>query len=255
MKSRIHFPVDYYLSIGGKEIFLNDLLYHTIEINYLHKINCIHCGRMTTKSFAQGYCYPCFQSVPGTEDCVLRPELCRAQDRIARDMVFAASHCLIDHIVYLSLTSDIKVGVTRYTQVPTRWIDQGASQAIEIARTPNRYIAGCIEVVLKSFFPDKTNWRKMLSNQEIKYDLLAEKQRAIKQLPQELRKFAAENTAVTTIKYPIENNNQIFKSFDLDKNNFITDILMGIKGQYLIFKSGYAINIRKYGGYLIQLKF
>ncbi len=255
LRSEIGPPVAYYLPIGEKEIFLNELLNHTIEICFLHQINCIRCGRITTKSFAQGYCYPCFISAPETENCVLRPELCRAHNGIARDMNFAALHCLIDHIVYLSYTSSVKVGVTRHTQVPTRWIDQGAIEAIEIARTPNRYTAGLIEVALKSHFPDKTNWKKMLFESAVKIDLLNEKARAIENFPKELVKFASENTIVTYIKYPIREECQLSKSFDLDKTDLIVDILIGIKGQYLIFKSGYVINIRKYGGYLIQFKY
>ena len=149
-----------------------------ISMQYKGRINCLKCGRETKKSFAQGYCYPCFTTAPETEECVLRPELCRAHEGIARDMDYAKKHCLIEHVVYLSLTSGLKVGVTRNTQVPTRWIDQGAVKALELARTPNRYTAGLIEVALKSHIADKTNWRKMLSGSDPgDMDLLKEKER------------------------------------------------------------------------------
>lgn len=68
-----------------------------------------------SKSFAQGYCFPCFQRTPETEECVLRPELCKANEGVARDIDFAKEHCLIDHFVFLSYTINIKVRVTLNT--------------------------------------------------------------------------------------------------------------------------------------------
>jgi len=139
----------YKFIIGEEKIELNQLIGHQFTLKYLNKINCIKCGKETNKSFAQGYCYSCFFSAPETEECVLRPELCQAHNGIARDINFAKKNCLIDHYVYLANTSGVKVGVTRNTQIPTRWLDQGAEQAIKLAKTPNRYLAGLIEVELK----------------------------------------------------------------------------------------------------------
>ncbi len=246
-------PVNYYLPVGNQEIYLNDLINHEIEIKYLNEINCIRCGRKTPKSFFQGYCYPCFRSAPETEECVLHPELCRAHEGIARNMDFAKSHCLIDHIVYLSYTSEIKVGVTRNTQIPARWIDQGAIAAIEIARTPNRYLAGVIEVLLKSNYPDKTNWRKMITETVLPLDLLNEKDHAINFFTDNLRQFSSKDTHIFKIQYPGTLPNNKLRSFDLYSNSFLRDILVGIKGQYLLFNSGYVINIRKYGGFLVEI--
>lgn len=246
-------PVRYFLSVGEQRVFLNELIGEPISMEYLGHIHCIRCGRETKKSFAQGYCYPCFTTAPETEECVLRPELCRAQDGIARDMEYAREHCLTVQVVYLSLTSGIKVGVTRLSQVPTRWIDQGAIRALEFARTPNRYLAGLMEVALKNHLADKTNWRKMLSEslpEEV--DLLAEKQRLIPLLPEKLAAYVSSNRQEMEIQYPVTQYPEKIKSLNFDKDRLIRGQLMGIKGQYLMLDQNRVINIRKFGGYQIR---
>ena len=247
-------PVQYYLETEDRKILMNELLGKRLRLKYLHKINCIKCGRITKTSFAQGYCYPCFISIPETEECVLRPELCRAHEGIARDMDFAASHCLINHFVYLALSGGIKVGVTRNTQIPYRWIDQGAVQAVKIAETPNRYIAGTIEVALKNIFSDKTNWRDMLINRnKTDADLEEEKIKALKYLHPDFKKYAITNTEIFHISYPVLEYPKKVRSINLDNTDSVEGILTGIKGQYLIFDSGTVINIRKHNGYLVEI--
>ena len=54
---------------------------------------------------------------------------------------------LTEHIVYLSMTSGIKAGITRASQVPTRWIDQGATQAQPVFRVNTRYQSGLMEKI------------------------------------------------------------------------------------------------------------
>lgn len=255
MRTELNDPVLYYLRIGDQEILLNELLGKETKLTYHNQINCIKCGRITKKSFSQGFCYPCFQSAPETEECVLRPELCQAHEGIARDIEFAKSRCLIDHFVYLSLTSDIKVGVTRNTQIPTRWIDQGATKAIKLAKTPNRYTAGLIEVALKKHMPDKTNWRAMLLNQ-IKTDknIASVKEETFDHIPSELTQFVLSENEVTEINYPVLNYPEKIKSLGFDKLPEITEKLTGIKGQYLLFDGGHVLNIRKHGGYLVEIE-
>jgi hypothetical protein len=255
MRSVLENPIQYYLQLGEDEIYVNDLLNKQVTIRYLHEIHCIKCGRKTSKSFAQGYCYPCFRSAPETEDCVLRPELCRAHEGIARDMDYAREHCLIDHFTYLSYTSEIKVGVTRNTQIPTRWIDQGAISAILLAQTPNRYTAGLIEVALKSYYSDKTNWRSMLKEISQTIDLVGEKYNAINRLPEKLKHFITPNDTLTLLHYPIVGTLQQIVSIDLDKVDLISDTLIGIKGQYFLFQNGKVINIRKHSGYRVEIIF
>ncbi len=255
MRVELGEPVRYYLSLGQEEIFMNDLINKHIELQYLNQIHCIKCGRVTSKSFAQGFCFPCFRSAPEAEECVLRPELCLAHEGVARDINYAEQHCLIDHFVYLSYTSGIKVGVTRHTQIPTRWIDQGAVAAIKIACTPNRYTAGLIEVALKSHFADKTNWRTMLISNDLKLDLLREKEKALHFLSKDLKSFKTDDNSICYINYPHCNPPVKISSINLDKNSYYSGIVKGIKGQYLIFENGIVINIRKYGGYLVRLNF
>lgn len=256
MESAYADPVRYYLNSPDQKLCVNDLLGCELEIQYKNQINCIKCGAVTKTSFAQGYCYPCFMSAPETEDCVLRPELCQAHNHIARDMEYAERNCLIDHYVYMALSGGLKVGVTRYTQKPFRWIDQGAQQAIILAKTPNRFLAGCIEVALKKHFADKTNWRKMLSGDlQTEINLVKEKQRAGNLLHIDFREYISTDNDITFINYPVRNYPIKIKSIGFDKNNVIRGILSGIKGQYLIFDSGEVINIRKHSGYLVDFSY
>ena len=157
---------------------MNDLLGKKISLTYQHEKHCIHCGRLIKKTYAQGYCYPCFIKLPETDVCIIHPEKCQAHLGISRDMEWSKMHCLQEHFVYLAVTSGLKVGVTRAAQIPSRWIDQGAVRAVRIATTPNRHLAGTIEVFLKKHLADKTNWRNMLTPEQYEtIDLLAEKAR------------------------------------------------------------------------------
>lgn len=247
--------ISYFLPLGDQKVELNHSIGHEISLEFLGNINCIKCGRATKKSFAQGFCYPCFISVPETEECVLRPELCRAHEGVARDMEYAKQHCLGEHVVYLSITSGLKVGVTRFSQVPTRWIDQGAIRAIELARTPNRYTAGLLEVAMKSFVADKTNWRKMLTGSDPgELDLVQEKTRLIELVPEELQSYVSENMQVTDLNYPVSEYPEKVLSLNFDKEPLISGILKGIKGQYLLFDKNRVINLRKFGGYLLRFQ-
>jgi hypothetical protein len=185
----------------------------------------------------------------------LRPELCQAHRGISRDIEWARKHCLQDHYVYLAISSGLKVGVTRKSQIPTRWIDQGAGKAIKLAKTPNRYLAGIIEVVLKDHLNDKTNWRKMLQNEvPSDIDLLKERQKARVLLGKEFQTYFVDDDETTEIVYPVTQYPEKVKSVGFDKEEIITGKLKGIKGQYLIFGDDRVLNIRKHGGYLVELE-
>ena len=247
--------VQYFLPLGNERIYMNELIGVPITLEYLGHIYCMKCGRETRKSFAQGYCYPCFRSAPETEECVLRPELCRAHEGVARDMEYAKEHCLIEQVVYLSLTSGMKVGVTRSSQVPTRWIDQGAIRAIELARTPNRFKAGLIELALKDHIADKTNWRKMLSDLDPRdADLLGEKKRLSELLQPDLVSYLSGDDTIIELEYPVLQYPEKILSLNFEKNPVVSGVLSGIKGQYLMFDQNRVINMRKFGGYLVRLK-
>jgi hypothetical protein len=255
METKLVNPIEYELPIGDELIYMNPLIGKYIALKWLKEIYCVACGRKTNKSFAQGFCYPCFLNAPETSECIFRPELCRAQDGIARDMEWAENHCLQDHIVYLAISSGIKVGVTRSGQIPTRWIDQGAWQAIKLAKTPNRYTAGLIEVALKEHISDRTNWQRMLKNQLIEgVDLTIAKKNMIAHLPSDLQNYISEEDNITEINYPVNEYPEKVKSLSFDKLGEIAGRLWGVKGQYLIFDDGTVVNMRKHTGYMVELE-
>jgi hypothetical protein len=247
--------VYYHLPIGDDNIPMNGLLNQRIHFTYQGEIYCMHCGNRTKKSYGQGYCYTCFISIPETGECILRPELCQAHLGISRNMEWSKTHCLQEHYVYLAISSGLKVGVTRASQVPTRWIDQGAYRAILLAGTPNRHLAGKIEVALKSHFADKTNWRDMLRNyQDTSIDLLVGKEKASEMIPDNLREYRLSDNRIWEFRYPVEIYPEMVKSIGFDKEPECSGILRGIKGQYLIFEGGEVLNIRKHNGYLVELE-
>ena len=255
MKTELAIPVKYSFPIGENLLEMNNLIGKEISMNFTGQINCISCGKQTKTSFGQGFCYNCLQTAPEASESIMRPELSKAHLGIARDMEWAEKHDLIDHIVYLAVSNDVKVGVTRHHQIPTRWIDQGASSAIKLATTPNRHIAGIIEVFLKKHFTDKTNWRAMLKNEIIQnIDLLMEKENVLNLLPKELQKYAESDDSITDIEYPVLNYPDKVSSVGFDKTPTIEGVLTGIKGQYLIFNDDSVLNIRKHNGYFLQIK-
>ena len=253
-------PVTYRLELGGQSLLLNDWLGKPIKIEYLQQIECIHCGRITKKSFNQGYCYPCFSSLAQCDSCILSPEKCHFHLGTCREPDWAMSYCMRPHIIYLSNTSGVKIGITRENQVPTRWIDQGAIQAIPILRVSKRYHAGLIEHAFKRHVSDKTNWRNMLKNQVEEIDLYQIFETHWPQVKIELDaellddvEEIAKPDASLNLNYPALAYPQKIVSFNLDKQPLVEGILDAIKGQYLILDRG-VINIRKYGGYLVSLE-
>jgi len=254
MHSRIEEEVIYELPIGDELVNMNQFIGKEITLTYQNKIECVKCGRETVKSFNQGFCYPCFKNAPEAADWIIHPEKSQAHLGIEdRDLEFEKSVQLQPHVVYLSLTSGIKVGITRGPQVPTRWIDQGAVKAIKLAVTPNRYLAGMIEVCLKAHLDDKTNWRKMLMNIYPDVDLIAKKEEVKNLLDEEYHQYIETKDEVLTIPFPVTDYPVKVKSIGFDKVPEYTGVLKGIKGQYLLFENGIVLNIRKHGGYIISL--
>jgi len=255
MRSRLGDVVSYQLPVGDETVDMNALIGQTIRMNFDGKINCTRCGRQTKKSFGQGFCYPCFRDAPEASECILRPELCRAHEGEARDMEWAEQHCLTEQVVYLARSSVVKVGITRHSQVPTRWIDQGASEAIVFARVPNRYTAGLVEVAMKAFLTDRTNWQRMLKNELSDVDLVAKKAEIAPQLDDALRQYVTDDDETVDIHYPVDAFPTKVKSLSFDKLPEIEGQLSGIKGQYLIFDDGRVLNVRKHSGYAVSLTY
>ncbi len=246
--------VIYHLPIGKDKVNMNELIGKEISLKYQHQILCKECGKTTIKSFNQGFCYPCFKNSASAADWIIHPELSKAHlDIEDRDLAYEKSVQLKPHMVYLSLTSGIKVGVTRETQIPTRWIDQGAVKAIILAQTPNRYLAGMIEVSLKKHMADKTNWRQMLMNMQADVDMINEKNNVRKLLAEEYQQYILQENNVTQINYPVLNYPIKLTSIGFDKVPEYTGKLTGIKGQYLYFENGIVINLRTHTGYVVEL--
>ena len=253
MRTRLEDVVHYTLMLDDTPIDMNAQIGETIKLSFDGQINCIACDRLTKKSFGQGFCYPCFRNAPEASECIIRPELCRAHEGEARDMAWAEKHCLSEQIVYLARSSAIKVGITRASQVPTRWIDQGATDAIIFARVPNRYTAGLVEVAMKEHLTDRTNWQRMLKNEVIDADLVAKKALVSDALDADLRQFIDTDDTVCSIDYPVDRYPEKVKSVGFDKQPEIEGCLAGIKGQYLIFDDNRVLNIRKHNGYRITV--
>ncbi|MGC6490864.1 MAG: DUF2797 domain-containing protein [Flavobacteriales bacterium] len=255
MKSELKSPIQYHLPIGEHSIDMNALIGRSIRFSFDNKIICTNCGSKTYKSFNQGLCYPCFKSSPIASECIIHPEKCRAHLGEGRDMEWERKYHLTPQIVYLSLTANAKVGITRKPQIPTRWIDQGAVQTIVLAETPNRYLAGMIEVTLKQFIADKTLWQKMLKN-DINPDinLVDLKRELIDYLPADLRQYVLDDTELNDLEYPVIQYPLKVKSMSFDKFEVIEGTLTGIKGQYLMFDNLNVLNIRKHQGYVVSLE-
>lgn len=237
-----------------EEVNMNDRIGTNIRLDWSGIINCTSCSKVTKKSFGQGFCYNCFVSAPEAAECILRPELCRAHLGEGRDPEWEEKHHNQPHVVYLAASSAVKVGITRETQVPTRWIDQGASSAIRLAEVPNRYEAGRIEVALKEFFTDKTNWQKMLKNEvDESIDLEEEKWSLEEHLPADIIDYFSENDEIIELNFPVLEYPEKVKSQSFDKTPSIEGKLLGIKGQYLLLDENRVLNIRKHTGYHIRI--
>jgi len=254
MKSEYADPIKYSIALSEHILPINNWIGSHIRLKWNGIINCKKCGNKTNKSFFQGFCYPCFITVPESSECILKPELCQAHEGISRDMEWSEKYCLSNHYVYLSLTSGIKVGVTRYTQIPIRWIDQGAIKALKIAKTPNRYLAGAIEVKLKEFVSDRTSWQKMLKNdvnQDI--DLYKYRETLKENLPTDLITYILEQEKEQLIQYPMSKYPEKIKSINFEKQREFEGKLTGVKGQYIYIDNYYVINMRKYTGYFFSI--
>jgi hypothetical protein len=261
-------PVQYQLPIGEKLLAMNAHIGETIKLTYQGEINCIACGRETKKSFAQGHCYPCFRSLASCDMCIMKPETCHYAQGTCRQPEWGESHCLIPHYVYLANSSGIKVGITRGTQIPTRWMDQGATQALAVFQVATRLQSGLLEVALKQHVSDRTDWRKMLKSAAEPLDLTALRDELLDKCSNEIAVIKSEqgvteqdNTTiqaidedVVEINYPILAYPEKIKSLNFDKQPEIEGVLIGIKGQYLILDSG-VLNIRKFSGYNIEVDF
>lgn len=262
MAVRLGETAQYAFRLDEQEVPVNPLLGRRIRLEFLGTIYCSHCGRKTKKSFAQGYCYPCFTKLAQCDSCIMSPERCHYDAGTCREPQWGEQFCMTDHVVYLANSSGIKVGITRASQVPTRWLDQGASQALPIFRVATRQQSGFVEDLLRTQVADKTNWRALLKGDAVPLDLpairdqlLASCAEGIVELQQRFGLQAIQpvsDVEVLEIRYPVDAYPTKVASHDLEKNPVVEGILKGIKGQYLILDTG-VINLRKYTAYQVAV--
>ncbi|MEN8789418.1 MAG: DUF2797 domain-containing protein [Flavobacteriaceae bacterium] len=252
MQTELASPIQYYMLFEGDFLNINQVLNRELQVRFL-KYQCLSCGE-DRPIYRQGFCRSCFFENPAAGDWIMRPELSTAHlDKEDRDLAYEKKVQLQPHIVYLANSSNIKVGVTRKTQIPTRWIDQGAHEAIEILEAPNRYLAGVTEVALKSHLSDKTNWRKMLTNDVVDQDLTAWRDKLAEYVPDEAAPYYLHNRSEINIEFPVLEYPEKVKSLNLQKNPEFGGVLKGIKGQYLIFNDNSVFNVRANEGHVVSL--
>lgn len=253
MQTHVDNVVQYFLNLESGFIHINQLVHKKIRLTFLG-FQCLHCQR-DRPIFRQGLCKSCFFESPTAGDWIMRPELSKAHLGIEdRDLEFEKKVQLQPHVVYLAVSSDLKVGVTRKSQLPTRWIDQGAHLALPIVEVPNRYLAGITEVALKEHYNDKTNWRKMLQNKGKKIDLVNERNKALAFIPKQVKQYISSDTTPFMIKYPVESFPQKVQSLNLQKTPLYEGVLKGIKGQYLIFDDQTVCNVRGNEGLVVKVE-
>ncbi|MDW5287367.1 DUF2797 domain-containing protein [Formosa sp. PL04] len=245
-------PIQYYLVFDSDFINMNQLLNKTLNIKFI-KYQCLNCG-LDKKIYRQGFCKSCFFEVPQAADWIMKPELSKAHlDEEDRDLAFEKKVQLQPHIVYLANSGKVKVGVTRKGQVPTRWIDQGAHEAIEIVEVPNRYLAGITEVALKDYVSDKTNWRTMLKNEVEDENLVEWRDKLKAYIPEEAQPYFIDSNSETEIEFPVLRYPIKPKSLNIEKMLEYSGVLKGIKGQYLIFEDDTVFNIRSNEGMYVSI--
>jgi hypothetical protein len=252
--------VNYFLPLGQDELPLNPYIGKFLKLEFLGNIICKNCGNKTKKSFAQGFCFPCMRRLAQCDMCILKPEICHFHKGTCREPEWGEKNCFVPHFVYLSNTSGLKVGITRHTQIPTRWIDQGATQATIIFKVQSRRQSGYVETAFKSLVADKTQWQTMLKGNQADMDLLARaaelKAGVVTDFSQFSDIFPADSMEdqindIISIRYPVLEFPEKIKSHNFDKQPVVEGTLMGIKGQYLLFDTG-VINIRKFSSYEVS---
>ncbi|MCJ8337018.1 MAG: DUF2797 domain-containing protein [Pseudomonadales bacterium] len=262
MRTELSDSIKYYLELDDQPLLMNELIGQEIYLENLGEIHCSHCGRLTKKSFSQGYCFPCFKKLPQCDLCMMSPDRCHFHLGTCRDEEWGKTVCFNEHIVYLANSSGVKVGITRATQVPTRWIDQGAVEALPIFRVKTRQQSGLVEKIFSEHISDKTNWRKMLKGEITAIDLPAMRDQLMETCKSELAQLTAEHglqsivpitgVQVQSLSYPVIEYPSKISSHNLDKTPKISGVLQGIKGQYLMLDTG-VINLRKYTSYAIEI--
>lgn len=255
MQAKHTTPVSYELVLGEVHFDLTAHVGKNLKLTYSGKIFCINCGKKTKKSYSQGYCWPCTTKLAETDLCILKPETCHYEKGTCREPAWAEENCMRPHVVYLANSSGLKVGITRRTQVPIRWMDQGAAAALPVLEVKNRFNSGRVEMLFKQHIADKTDWRKMLRGEPEEIDLESWKTKLLQELQSELAtiEHTVLDEPLARFTYPVEAYPEKVTSKGLDKMPEIEGRLLGIKGQYLIFDNC-VFNVRAHTGYEVTLE-
>jgi len=252
MRTEIGSPIQYFLLLEDDVLNLNQALNRKLKIEFI-KYQCLGTGK-NEPIYRQGFCKSYFFESAAAGDWIIRPELSKAHLNLEdRDLEYEKRMQLQPHIVYLANSSNVKVGVTRKAQVPTRWIDQGAHEAIEIVEVPNRYLAGITEVALKEYVSDKTSWQKMLKNDIEDLDLIEWRNQLKQYIPDEVADYFIADNTETNLEFPVLQYPEKVKSLNLEKTPSYEGVLRGIKGQYLIFEDQAVFNVRGHEGYYVGM--
>ena len=260
--------VEYQFILDRSTIDLPFVLGQDIELEWSGQIYCISCGSKTPKSYSQGHCFKCFKTKASCDMCIMKPETCHYHLGTCREEKFAQEVCFQPHIVYLANSSALKVGITRLGQMPTRWLDQGATQALPIMKVGSRRLSGQLETMFAEQVADKTDWRKLLKGEAPSLDLTQLRDQLLDDFAPHIAQIRDEfslsldfNENVEILEteqprefiYPVAMYPEKIKSHNLDKTPKIRGKLQGIKGQYLMLDTG-VINIRKYTGYQLTIR-
>lgn len=262
MKASAATPIAYALPLGNDELSLNTLLGKTLRLEFTGQITCVGCGQRTRKSFGEGFCYRCFTTLAQCDLCIVKPELCHFAKGTCREPQWGLTHCMQPHYVYLANASGLKVGITRASQIPTRWLDQGAVQALPVLKVQSRRHAGLVEVALKQHVSDRTDWRKMLKGDPELHDLFRQRGELLSRCEQSLTQISVETSnevltvleqeTVRSFAYPVLQYPLRVTALNIEKTPRVEGTLLGIKGQYLILDSG-VLNVRKFTGYQVMV--
>ena len=184
--------VEYKFILDRSEIDLPFRLGEEIEIEATGNIHCVSCGVKTPKSYSQGHCFKCFKTKAACDMCIMKPETCHYHLGTCREDSFAHEVCFQPHIVYLANSSALKVGITRLGQMPTRWLDQGATQALPIMQVGSRRLSGQLEIMFGSQVADKTDWRKLLKGEAEPLNLIEIRERLIEEFAPKIQSIRDE---------------------------------------------------------------
>ena len=246
-------PIEYRWRLGDEEQRVNDWLGRRVKISYCGEKRCIACGRRVRKLYQSGYCFPCATTLAETDLCIVRPHECHFHLGTCRDEQFAAAQCMIPHIVYLGVSSQAKVGLTRKNRQFIRWIDQGAVRAMALAEVPTRRAAGELEVEIARDLPDRTDWRKLVRGETTDVDLPRLGVEVAEKLPDVWRAYVIAERTVHEFAYPMLPG-VVPKARSLSlEDGAVAGEVVGVRGQYLLFADG-ALHVRKHAGLLLEIE-